>query len=159
MPTPISEQIAVIVKSRLTAISTGSGYETTASEVVRPTKHGGFRPQDYQIIVLPRANSKVQEFAGNPPKIERRLELELRGTLRPSDTSSTAISTLILTFAADMEKAVTSVTNWRNFGGLSINASYGEQELIEVTDDAGVVSTSVDVIYRHPEGDPYTVAT
>ena len=160
MALPVSEQIAVIVRTRLAAISTGSGYETTASEVVRPTRISDASPKDYQIIVFKRRNPQVNIYPAATPKIERRLEIEIRAILRPSELDTTAIDTLVDTFAADVTKALTSPTNWRTFGGLAVNAIADvEAEYdLDAEGSSGHMTSVLHVIYRHPEDDPYTVA-
>ena len=149
-----------MVRSRLAAISTGAGYETTTTGAIRPTKQGGFQPKDYQIVVKKRSNARVNIYPGNPAKIERNLKLDIRGIVRPSDLDTTAIDTLMDTFAADITKSLTSVANWHTFGGLAVNAMTDEEAEFETADDgsAGAFVTVLNVIYRHPENDPYTVA-
>jgi len=160
MATPVSEQIAVVVRSRLAAISTTAGYETTTSGAIRPTKQGGFQPKDYQIIVSKVSNARVNIYPGNPAKIERNLQFNIRAIVRPSDADPTAIDTLVDTFAADVTKALTNVANWHSFGGLAINAVTDETADYETDGEgaAGYMSTTLNVIYRHPENDPYTVS-
>ena len=114
MATPISEQIAATTRTRLAAISTDSGYEVTISQAVRPTKQGGFRPQDNTIVVTEISNGQVNIFPSATPKIEKDLRLSIHGVLRPSDVDPTAIGTLLNTFAADITKAIKSLRRLKN---------------------------------------------
>ena len=159
MATPISEQITIVVRDRLNAITTASGYETTASDVVRPRRIETTRPKDYQIYVVPTGNPRNDALShpGNPPAIAKDLTLEIRGILRQSETDSTAIDTMRLTFEADVEKAITSPANWHTMGGLAINAQTAQSVSYENDEESSYFVYELVVTYRHSEGDPYTV--
>ena len=160
MATPISEQIAVVVRNRLAAISTGSGYETTTTGAIRPTKQGVTQPKDYQIIVKEGDKTENAELShpGNPMAVAWNFPFLIRGIVRPSDTNTTALGTIKNTFEADVDKSLRSVANWHTFGGLAINATI-TQAVQEDSDDvgAGVFVMTLNVIYRVSETDPYTV--
>jgi len=96
MATSIAEQIAAKVQSRLLDISTTNSYETTASGVKRPTRLGGFRPEDYQLVILQGTITRLPEsdHPGNPAGIARVLPFLIRGVLRQSESDSTGSDTL-----------------------------------------------------------------
>jgi hypothetical protein len=160
MATPISEQIAVIVRSRLAAISTDSGYETTTAGVIRPVRVSENNPKDYEIYVTQGTQLQNEPLScpGNPPSVAWDFPFLINAILRPSETLATAADTLKNIFAADVYKSLTSVASWHTFGGLAINSKISTVEQYEDTDGSTVgFKTTLIVTYRVAENDPYTV--
>ena len=159
MATPILEQIAVIVRSRLAAISTGSGYETTAAEAIRPTRISDRSPKDYQLIIKQgdKTPNDALSCPGNPAAVAWDQPFVIAGILRPSETSATAIDTFKNTFEADVIKSLTAPASWWNFGGLAMNSvisGVADYESSEGTEGGFMVTLTV--TYRVSENDPYT---
>lgn len=164
MPTPIIEQIAVKIKARLTAISTGNGYETTASGgVIRPTLIDETQPKDYQIYLTQETPTKNDAFScpGNPAKRAWDQPFRIALGLRPSEKDTTPIDTLRNTFFGDVQKALAQPTSgdWSQWDGLAIQSSLGSADwYLDDEGSAGGVQAILTVTYRTPENDPYTMA-
>ena len=163
MPTAITEQIAVILKNRLAAISTASGYETTASGgVIRPTRMGGFQPKDYQIIINQgdKTPNESHHHPGNPPATAYDMTFQIACVLRPSELDSTFADTLKNQFEADVIKSLAQGVAWWNFGGLAIDSRV-EAVMDYESDDGSQLGFAVDfvVTYRVSENDPYVSRT
>ena len=163
MATAITEQIAAIVATRLAAISTGSGYETTVSGgVIRPTRLGGFQPKDYQIVFKQGDQEPMTEHdhPGNPPAVAWKVPFLIRGVLRTSELTSTAEDTLKNEFEADVRKSLAAGVAWWNFSGLAIDSGISGAEPY-VSDDGteSGFQVTLDVTYRVSENDPYVSRT
>jgi hypothetical protein len=163
MAVPVSEQIALVVKARLDLITTGAGYETTAAEVIRPTRISDRSPKDFQIVIAQGDQTPNEELSrpGNPPLVAWDFPFEIRGILRPSETDTTAIDTYKNRFEADVRKAIATplVGNWRSMEGLAINSSItGAEQYASSDGSEGGFKVTVTVMYRHPDNDPYTVS-
>lgn len=160
MATAVSEQIAVVVATRLGLISTGNGYETTASSVERPTVKGGFSPNDYQIVMTQGDITPDSELShpGNPPATAWVMPIIIAGILRPSESDTTASDTLKNEFAADVIKSVGNATPWHTFGGLAINAAFGVVEDYQAPDGSGSgFKITLLVTFRTDETNLYNV--
>lgn len=161
MALPISEQIAVKVKTRLQELTVANGYETEASGVVRPTRLGGFVPRDYLIVItqLDAKHNLPLSCPGNPPAKAWDVQFVVAGLLKTSETITTAIATLKNTFSADVQKALCDpAASWHNWDGLALNSNVGE--VIETAaEDGSLVGfhTILTITYRTDEADPYTL--
>ena len=162
MADPISEKIAVIVRSRVAAISTGAGYETTVSGAIRPRRIPTDRPKDYQVVVTQgdKVHNVTQSHAGNPPAKAWDFPFMINAILLPQKTNTKSADTLKNIFEADITKSLTSVASWHTFGGNAITATIDAVTDYTSTDggEAGfqVVLT---VLFRVSEFDPYTLRT
>ena len=162
MSTPVVEQIAVKVKTRLEAITTSGGYQTTVSSVVRPTRIDETQIQDYQIYVTQETPTKNESLScsGNPQKIAWDQPFRLRSGLRPSESSTTALDTLRNTFNADTQKALAQAESghWSQWDGLALESNLGSAEwFIDDDGSQGGLTVMLVVTYRTPEDNPYTV--
>jgi hypothetical protein len=156
----VAEQIAAKVRTRLTAISTVNGYETTASQVIRPKRIETLEPRSYTIIIkqgdlTPNAGISC---AGNPPAIGWNFPFEIVGIIRQSEKDITSQDTYKNQFHADVVKAICSPTDWHNWDGLAVNSMIGgvdDFQSGEGEDSAFIVQLTV--MFRHDENDPYSV--
>lgn len=162
MATSIPEQIAVKVKARLEQITTANGYELDVAEVVRPTRLGGFRPQDKQLVITQETITRVNELShpGNPPAIARNLPLKIAGALRASETDTTPSDTQKNQFWADVLKALGDVASgdWTKWDGLAIDSRVDDVE--DSTQDDGSSDgfyVILNVIFRTDETNLYNV--
>ena len=158
MPTPILELILVELESRLGAISTGNGYETTTTGVVRQTRLGGFQPKNYQIVLKQENQTQNEGLScpGSPPAIAWDLTVNIIGIVRASETETDSNDTLKNTFCADIIKSITSVANWHQMDGNAINSMVGTVEDFESPDGTATGFTlPLTIIYRVSETDPY----
>lgn len=160
MPESIAEQIVAAVRTRLADITTGNGYQFSVAGVTRPTRYGGYTPTDLQVVVtqgpIPRAPEL--DHPGNPPAIAFESTVNIAVNLMPNrKTDSNASDTWRHRAVASVQKAVTSVSNWHNWGGLAINTEFDEPDL-DYQDDGGNIGVIVPIVvtFRVSETDPYT---
>ena len=161
MATAISEQIIDKVRARLGNIKTSGGYEVTVSEVIRPTRFGGFRPQHLQLIVTQGGLAKNQELSvlGNPPATAYDLEVVIAGLLMPSETNASKIDTLRNQFAADVIKAIcTPQASWHNWDTLAIDTQIGSVDDVTTEESSGF-RTTITITFRTTENNPYQSRT
>jgi len=158
MALPVSEQILVKVKQRLQLIDAGSGYEVTASDVVRPTRIAQHSPNDYQLTVTADRLTPNMESScpGNPPAQAWEMEVGIVAESRPSEEEQTPIDTLRHVFAADVIRAVTDADLWYTWDNLAFNTTYGEVTTIE-TDVGSAIRIPLLIMYRTDEDNPYNV--
>jgi hypothetical protein len=159
MSLTVLEQIARELLSRLEAmIGNTDDYQIDVEEVIRPTRLGSeITVKDRQIILRQGQNVEVPElmYPGNPPAVCRRQTFNIRCNLLTDEDDDEAIDNTINTFAADVIVAVTSETNWHNFGDLAINAYFLDREY----SDGGLATVTMPLAieYRVDENNPYTV--
>jgi hypothetical protein len=161
MATPISEQIAAKVRTRLQSITVANGYELSVSEVVRPVRFDGWRPQNNQLIVTQGNLSKNEELSvpGNPPATAYDLEFTIAGLLMPTESSTSKIDTLRNTFASDTIKAIcTPAASWHNWDTLAIDTKVGDVTDITTEESSGF-KLSLTVTFRTTENNPYQSRT
>lgn len=161
MPTAISEQIVDKVRTRLGNIKVSGGYEVTVSEVVRPTRFGGFRPQHLQLVVTQGSLAKNQELSvpGNPPATAYDMEVNVAGLLMPSESATDKIDALRNQFAADVIKAIcTPQASWHNWDTLAIDTQIGDVDDVTTEESSGF-RVPVTVTFRTTENNPYQSRT
>lgn len=161
MATPISEQIAAKIATRLAGITVANGYELTVSEVARPLRFDGFRPQNNQLIVTQGNLTRNDELSapGNPPATAYDLEFTVAGLLMPTESSTSKIDTLRNTFASDTIKAIcTPAASWHNWDTLAIDTKVGDVTDITTEESSGF-KLSLTVTFRTTENNPYQSRT
>lgn len=161
MPTAISEQILDKVYHRLLNIKVSGGYEVTVSEVVRPTRYGGFRPQNLQLVVTQGTLTRNQELSvpGNPPATAYDMEVVIAGLLMPTESTTSKIDALRNQFSADVIKAIcTPQASWHNWDTLAIDTQIGDVEDV-TTEEASGFKLSIVVTFRTTENNPYQSRT
>jgi hypothetical protein len=159
MADPVSEQILDKVRHRLTAIKTSAGFELDVSEVVRPSRFGGFRPQHLQLVVTLGGMTRNTELShpGNPPATAWDMEVVVAGLLMPPETFAGKIDALRAKFAADTIKAIcTPAASWHNWDSLAILSELGDIEDVTTEESSGF-RLPMTVTFRVDEGNPYTV--
>ena len=152
MPDSIAEQIAAKVATRL-ASTTG------VSDVVRPTKEGGFQPKDYQIIVTQDDISIDEALAcpGNPPATAWVLPFQIVGVLRPSELSTVAIAKLKNEFWAAVVSALCGVANWWTWDGLAIDSRHSGVVDYTGEDGSNGFVVTLNVTFRTDENNPFNL--
>jgi len=160
MAESIAEQIVAAVKTRLADITTGNGYQFSVAGIQRPKRYGAYTPTDLQAVVTQGAITRVTELdhPGNPPAIAYGSTIQIAVNLMPNrKTDTLAADTWRHRAAASVIKAVTSVSNWHNWGGLAINTEFEEPDF-DTQDDAGNIGVIVPIVvtFRVSETDPYT---
>jgi len=158
MATPIVEQIAAAVKTQLETVTVANGYQQSVAGVERPTRLGGFTPEDL-LIILEQGGAEVDEensAPGNPRRVAWRQTFVVTLIAQPPDDSAVPVETTLNTFRADVEKAIMADPSW---GGLALSTMSDLAEPIppEFTDGAyEALAVQFVVTYRTPEDDPYT---
>ncbi len=158
MSVTVLENIALTLEARLNLLVNQTTYNTHVYDVVRPTQLGSnWTPKHLQIVLTQGANEVVEElsFPGNPPAICRRVTFNIRCHVMSNEQDIESIDTVINTFAADVIKVVCTASDWHNFGGYAIDASWQSHE--DIQSDGGVdgVNIPIAIIYRTDENDPY----
>lgn len=158
MAFPISEQIAIKVRTRLQAISVGAGYETTVNgTVIRPPRVWEGSPNDYQITMAQGTIERNEElsYPSSPAVAAWDLPFTVIGELRPSEESTNPIEELCNVFAADAIRAICSpALGWWNWDGLAINSEVTSIENFNSEEAAGF-KLEFSVTFRTSENNPY----
>lgn len=157
MAVAISEQILDKVRQRLVGIKVANGYELTVSEVIRPTRLGGFRPKHLQLVVTLGGIDRNDALSvpGNPPATAHEMTVDIAGLLMPTEQSGDKIDALRATFAADVIKAVaTPQASWHNWDGLAIDTLIGSVA-DETTEESSGFSLPLTITFRTTENNPY----
>lgn len=151
MATPIVEQIAQAIVTRFQGISKSAGYEYTASSVVRPTKFGGFSPENFLIVL---EQDDPEEDEGAYASIAWRQPFMAHLFVRVSDDDTVAIDTVVNTFVADVHKAIMSDPTWSG----KAHSTYLRPPVGWVMDDGAFEGATVrfEVLYSHSQTSPYT---
>jgi hypothetical protein len=161
MPTAVSEQILQKIATRLASITVAGGYEVTVSEVVRPTRYGGFRPQHLQLVVTQGNLTKNEELSapGNPPATAWDMEVVIAGLLMPLESATDKIDALRMQFSSDVIKAIcTPQASWHNWDTLAIDTVVGSVDDV-TTEEASGFKVTITVTYRTTENNPYQSRT
>lgn len=156
---PIDEQIAQVIAGRLADVKEANGYQVTVSQVVRPTRGGGYtnRPLTSVLVMGDCTESKEHTVAGNPVLRAWRQSYLIGLESSVSDKDTRPADQIISLFRADTIKAVCAPTDWHTMDGLALLAEFGDPSLS--VDDMGRpvgVVLDLQVVYRVSELDPYT---
>lgn len=151
MALPVIEQIAALVRQRLSATQNTSG-------AIRPGKIAAVRPRDYQIVVTQEDNEPNRElsYPGNPPAQAYDATFLIAGELRPSDYSTEVLDKLRNQFHADTIKAITQPPQWHNWNALAVDTQLGAVEPYQDEASSGF-QMRLTITYRVSETDPYEV--
>ena len=161
MPTAVSEPILQKIATRLALITVVGGYEVTVSEVVRPTRYGGFRPQHLQLVVTQNNLNKNEELSapGNPPATAWDMEVVIAGLLMPLESATDKIDALRMQFSSDVIKAIcTPQASWHNWDTLAIDTVVGNVDDV-TTEEASGFKVAITVTFRTTENNPYQSRT
>lgn len=154
---PINERIAYALFERLQYLAAGYSPYTAVSEVIRPTRMGGYTPKHLQIVLTQDAPERNEELdcPGNPPAIAWDQRFNIRCHVMPSEKDPTPVDELVNTMAADVQQVVTDATDWHTFGDLALNAQWQTPENID--GDGGIDGINVPLVitYRVAENNPY----
>lgn len=160
MATSIAEQIAVKVRTRLLIITTTGGFENTVNAVIRPKRTSNNNPKNYDVFVTQGTITRNEELShpGNPPATAWVLPFKIAGTMRPSETLTTAIDTLKNQFWADCVKAINSGANWWTWDSLAIDSRIGDIEDYTADDGSAIgFGLNLFVTFRTDENNPFVL--
>lgn len=160
---PVSERIANVLFERLQILSAQFSVFTPVSEVIRPTRMGGYTPKHLQIVLTQSAPEIDEELGcpGNPPATAYRMTFNIRCHVMPSEKDTTVIDEITNTFAADVVRAVTSDDfygpTWYTMDDLAFDSMFGTHEPIDLDGSFGGVNLPLVVSFRTDENNPYNV--
>lgn len=153
---PVIERIAESVRKRL-------GITRGGTSVVRPTRTGGFKPEDYQLVFAQETQTPNEALScpGNPPLQAWNAPFRIAAELLQSKKDTTAVDTLRNEFAAQVVKALTTSAGpyWAQWGGLAINSQLSAIEtFLDEGDQVAGFHIVLTVQYRTPENNPFESA-
>lgn len=157
MATPVVEQIALKIKTRIEAVS-------SVTKCVRPRRlyYDLASMEDHDAVLIQGdATPAVSINDGSYPAtaIDWNQEWLIGLILRTDETDTTPTDTLANTFVADVIKGIAtpSSDDWAQWDGLAITSEFTEQTIEEIEDAAIVLATlTLQVRVRLDETDPYT---
>jgi len=160
MSTSLIETIATTIVTRLQAIVTGPTYNNSVLDVVRPRRLTGDDAQPAHLrLVLEQDDPEDNEEAGGESGgriIATDQFFTIVAYVFQSETSTEAIATIINSLAADIEVALSSQSNWWQFGAGAIFARLYPPELFITADGIEGFERRLLVRVRNREGSPYT---
>jgi hypothetical protein len=158
MPVAVVESIRTTIVTRLEALLIDDVENTTISEVAEPTRFGGYRPRDWQVVVNQGETRPFEAYdiPSNPPAVGQETIFNLRCRCMTSETDPTAKDTYANQFSADVCKAIRTASDWYGFSGKAVDAYFGDSVITQEDDGGSGVLVQLVVRYRHNEGDPYT---
>lgn len=147
---PVVERIATVLLERLEDSS-------DFSEVIRPTRLGGFTPKHLQVVMTQDDPDEVPELAlpGNPPAIAFAQRFNIRCHIMPSEKDPVSIDDYVNTMTADVVKAVCVDSSWYTFGDRALDATWESRENIDGDGGIDGINVPLTVTYRTSELDPY----
>jgi hypothetical protein len=160
---PVSERIACEIFDRLQLLAAQYSVYTPVSEVIRPTRMGGYTPKHLQMVLTqndPEVDSELG-CPGNPPATALKILFNIRCHVMPSEKDITVVDEIINTFDADVVRVITDPdlfgTQWHTMGGLAIDAEFQTRESID--SDGSFAGTNIPLLvtYRTDENNPYNV--
>lgn len=152
---PVIEQIAAALLAVLQSVTVANGYAIEFSEVVRPSRLGGYKPA--HLLCLLMGHEWRMDEANSPMGVVRRIApFSATIILRPSDADATAIDTYRNVAMSAAEQALVAD---RRLGGLAQDLKILEPLTLDPEDGSytGVV-VQFEVAYRHAHDDPHTAA-
>lgn len=164
MAYPVVEQIAQKIVGRLELITEANDYDFDAV-VVRPKRFGGAKLLDKQIILVQgeEAMDEDNTIVGNPVSVARWQEFQIGVVAIGSDYDTDPIETLTNSRAAQAIVALADPEDagedWAKWDGLAIDTDW--LATTDFIDQGGSIVGQVihmNVLYRTPENDPYSVA-
>lgn len=142
---------------RLTAIESDSGYSFDVPKVWLPKQDAEeYTPKHLHMVVT--AGEIVPEpehdRPGNPPAVGRRLPIQCRCDLIPSQIHGTeTFDQLASIVESNMMHALTNWPDWYKFGGFCINSEPSNPVTTKPQNSGGIgsVMVTIDAIYRVSE--------
>lgn len=158
MSTPIIEQLASALVTRVQGVTTDNGFNYTLSEVVRPSRQG-FNPRHLLAVVMQEDPEELVQEQGNPPIVQFDYTFSVAVFIVPSDDDTTSLDTYANVLWADVVKRVADDFDSTTAGSIGMLA-YNWRVLPMVRFDEedgyfGVVARFVATV-RVSETDPYT---
>lgn len=163
MAYPVVEQIAQKLFGRLELVTVANGYDYDAT-VKRPTRFGGWKALDKEIVMVQGEESMDEEntTVGNPVSVARWQEFQVGVVAINSEFDTDPVETIANCRAAQVMVAIATPEDagedWVKWDGLAIDTDW--LPMTDFIDQGGSIVGQVihiNVLYRTPENDPYTV--
>lgn len=164
MAYPVVEQIAQKIVGRLELITEANDYDFDAV-VERPTRFKGWKPTDKHIVLVQGEETIDEEntTVGNPVAVARWQEFQVGVVAINSETDTDPVEMVANCRAAQAMVALstpeTPGDDWVKWDGLAIDTDW--LPMTDFLDQGSSIIGQVlhiNVLYRTPENDPYTVA-
>lgn len=156
---PVVSRIADELFQRLKKLAAGYSVYCAVTEVIRPTRLGGYTPKNLQIVMTKGDNERVNELdcPGNPPALAHRQTFNIRCHVLPSELDLTAVDEYCEVMEAAVKMVVTDATRWECFASQAITADWLPTEPIQSDGSFDGVNVPIAVLYRVDEDNPYNV--
>lgn len=149
------------VKTRLERVSTANGFDFNVERVAEPNRLGTNAsplPRSFELRVISISPNEAFDLPGNPPAVGQTLELWLLAHESHSDASTSGRDRDAMMMISQARRAVTQPPAdphlWHTFGGLAIDAEFGEAARIKAGDGTPAGwSIPLLIHYRHDEND------
>jgi hypothetical protein len=157
MSLAVVEEIALDIKARLDEMLHAVDYESSITQIVRPTRLGDFASLSGTVLLTQSNPIRVPDldYPGIPPALAYRQTFNLRYLLMPDENSTEPIDTTLNQAYADMVRGITqSDPNWYSFGGNAIDSEFQPLEYTAADGGPDGFNLPILVTYRTSEYDP-----
>ena len=156
---PVISRIADELFNRLQKLMAEYSILCPVTEVIRPTRLGGYTPKNLQVVLTKGAVEEVLELMcpGNPPAIAWRQVFNIRCHVLPSEKDPTPVDEYCEVMEAAVKMVVTDASRWEGMAELAINSEWLPTENIDSDGSFDGVNVPIAITYRVDENDPYTV--
>lgn len=153
MAETILNTMAALIKSRLEAISTGSGYEVTIARVDQTSQWERVEPEDLSIIM--RVGQPTLDPDGPQGHEQFEVDIELMMVRRISEDDASATETSVHEMWSAVHKRLMEDVQHTWLGDHLVMA-----DIVVGPDEAPwegvtVAPMTFRIVYRHERGDPY----
>ncbi len=157
MSVAVIELIALELFDRLSDMIGDNSYTTVVSEVIRPTRQGGFTPKNLQIVMTQASDQRAPnlDYPGNPPAIASVVTYNVHCHVLQDETNTDAIDSITEQFASDVVKAIVgSDSMWYTMDGNAVIAELLSHEPVSSEGGPSGVNVPIAITYRVSENDP-----
>lgn len=157
---PVVERIAQALATRLETVTTANGYQVQLADVVRPFRRGDYVPQNNLCVLeqLSPFDPPDGEYnMGNEPARVWVQPFLITLYVQPDETDTTPVDTRVNLIRSEVERAVMGddltwgnlALGWTHLAGADyIDSADGSYSGVQIT---------LEITYRVPESDPFTV--
>lgn len=159
----VIEQILRAIATRLALITVAAGKSVTVSEVYRPLATGSDwhpKPDSITLVVSRERPAEVDHRENAGPYYLEYWWQPVDAICLPatSDTSATAIDTLLSNFAGEVEEAILSDVHWTTGSvALACDTRKDGREVLDAGKGCDAIAVQFSVKYRVKDTDPFTI--
>ena len=156
---PVISRIADELFNRLMRLTAEYSILCPVTEVIRPTRLGGYTPKNLQVVLTKGGDERVTELdcPGSPMAEAHRQRFNIRCHVLPSEKDTTPVDEYCEVMEAAIKMVVTDATRWESFNELAITADWLACEGIDSDGSFDGVNVPIAITYRHDENNPYNV--